>query len=199
MQIKLQEQKVHYLIEPEAVIRSRAFGYCDDLETVVCAAGSTLEEDTFEYCHRLSKVVLCGEVTVEEDAFYDCDNAEMIRTGEGDYEKWKQPDPDTISADVESFLSGGAEATPETEALAVGEHRITLAGDVDVFTDCPAKAKAGDQVTVHTVDVADGEVVLEVNGSDTGKWQAWGTYTFTMPDEDVELNGWISTEGYPGA
>ena len=26
-----------------------------------------------------------------------------------------------------------------------------------------------------------------------------GTYTFTMPDEDVEIKGWISTEGYPGA
>ena len=54
-------------------------------------------------------------------------------------------------------------------------------------------------MTVHTVDVADGEVKLEVNGTDSGTWQEWGTYTFIMPDEDVELEGWISTEGYPGA
>ena len=85
------------------------------------------------------------------------------------------------------------------EILEEGEHHITLAGDEYVFVDCPEKAKAGETVTVHTVDVCDGEVKLTVNGSDIGTWQEWGTYTFTMPDEDVEINGWISTEGYPGA
>ena len=54
-------------------------------------------------------------------------------------------------------------------------------------------------VTVHTVDVCDGEVRIEVNGSDTGTWEKGDTYTFIMPDEDVELNGRISTAGYPGA
>ena len=78
-------------------------------------------------------------------------------------------------------------------------HSITLTGEEEVFTDCPDSAKAGETVTVHTVDVCDGEVRIEVNGSDIGTWEEWGTYTFTMPDEDVELNGWIRTEGYPGA
>ena len=187
------------ILEPGAVIKSRAFGYCDDLETVVCAAGSRLEEDTFEYCHRLGKVILCGEVEADEDAFYDCDSAEMIRVDESDYENWKQPDQDSVSADVESFLTGGVGVIPETEALEEGEHRITLTGDMDVFVDCPTKAKAGDLVAVSVAGVCDGVVKLEVNGSDSGKWQNWGTYIFTMPDEDVEIKGWISTAGYPGA
>jgi len=52
---------------------------------------------------------------------------------------------------------------------------------------------------VTTVDVADGEVKIEVNGADSGRWDSWGTYIFTMPDEDAEVRGWISTEGYAGA
>ena len=83
--------------------------------------------------------------------------------------------------------------------LPAGEYSITLTGDTDVFVDCPASAKAGDIVAVTTVDVADGEVVVEVNGSDSGSWQNWGTYIFVMPEEDVILKGWISTAGYPGA
>jgi hypothetical protein len=65
--------------------------------------------------------------------------------------------------------------------------------------DCPSKAKAGETVTVLTADVTDGEVKLAVNGADTGRWEAWGTYSFIMPDTDTEVKGWISTEGYPGA
>ena len=187
------------LIGQDAVIQSRAFGYCDDLETVVCGSGSRLEEDAFEYCRNLKQVILCGDVEVDEEAFYDCDYAETVRAEKDEFESWQQPDQETISADVESFLTGGVTMIPETEAMEAGEHRILLTGDTYVFTDCPAKAKAGDQVTVTTVDVADGEVKIEVNGSDSGEWLKWGTYTFTMPDEDVEVKGWISTEGYPGA
>ena len=87
----------------------------------------------------------------------------------------------------------------KTETLPDGEHRITLAGDVYLFADCPESAQTGDLVVVSTADVTDGEVMIEVNGADTGKWQSWGTYIFMMPDEDVELTAWVSTEGYPGA
>ncbi len=98
--------------------------------------------------------------------------------------------------DITFGLSGGEE---DPQPLPEGEHRITLTGEEDVFVDCPASAKAGETVTVQVVGVADGEVMLEVNGSDSGEWKDWGTYTFIMPDEDVELCGWISTDGYPGA
>ena len=182
-----------------AVIKNRAFGYCDDLETVVCASGCRLEADTFEYCRKLKQVILCGKVDLDEDAFDNCDNAKMIMAEESEYEDWKQPDQEQVSADLNSFLTGGEDGTVETEALEAGEHRIVRTGETDVFVDCPAKARTGDQVTVTTVDVADGEVKIEVNGSDAGRWGDWGTYTFTMPDEDVEIKGWISTEGYPGA
>ena len=139
------------------------------------------------------------DVEVDEDAFYDCDHAEMIRAEESEYETWKQNDQETFSSDLESLLTGGRTETAETETLAAGEHRILLTGETDVFVDCPVKAKAGDLVSVSTVGVADGEVKIEVNGTDSGKWENWGTYTFTMPDEDVEIKGWISTAGYPGA
>lgn len=87
----------------------------------------------------------------------------------------------------------------KTEVSGAEEYSIMLSGEEDVFTDCPISAKAGDTVIVHTVDVADGEVKITVNGEDAGSWQDWGTYTFVMPDQDVELYGWISTEGFAGA
>ena len=98
-----------------------------------------------------------------------------------------------------SFGPGGEDTAPKTEAQTGSEHRVTVSGEDDVFISFPAFAKAGDTVRVHTYDVTDGEVKVEVNGSDIGTWEEWGTYSFIMPDEDVELYGWISTEGYPGA
>ena len=98
-----------------------------------------------------------------------------------------------------SFSPGGEDTAPKTEAQTGSEHRVTVSGEDDVFISFPAFAKAGDTVRVHTYDVTDGEVKVEVNGSDIGTWEEWGTYSFIMPDEDVELYGWISTEGYPGA
>ena len=53
--------------------------------------------------------------------------------------------------------------------------------------------------TVKTMDMADGEVVIEVNGSDIGTWEDYGVYTFTMSDEDVEIRAGISTAEYAGA
>ena len=44
---------------------------------------------------------------------------------------------------------------------------------------------------------ADGEMVIEVNGEKIERES--GEYTFIMPDEDVEINAWIDTSGYPGA
>ena len=100
--------------------------------------------------------------------------------------------------DIEFGLDGkGEDGKPEP--LKDGEYSITLTGDEYVFADCPSAAKAGEIVMVHTADVTDGEVKIEVNGSDTGRWLEWGTYAFIMPEEDVELHGWISTDGYPGA
>ena len=112
----------------------------------------------------------------------------------------EQQDLDTVSADVNSFLTGGSTGdvgqNQGTGTLAEGEHRITLEGDV--FVDCPESAKAGETVTVHTGEMADGEIIVEMNGTRIDKTD-WGTYTFTMPDEDVELRGWSSTAGFSGS
>ena len=111
-----------------------------------------------------------------------------------------QQNPDTVSADVNSFLTGGlpkhSSQSQGTGTLAGGEHSITLVGDV--FVDCPESAKAGETVTVHTGEMADGEIIVEMNGTRIDK-TGWGTYTFTMPDEDVELKGWSSTAGFSGS
>ena len=79
------------------------------------------------------------------------------------------------------------------------EHQISLEDDSHVVTDCPQTARAGDKVTIQAMDMADGEVVIEVNGSNSGTWEDLGVYTFTMPDEDVEILAEISTAGYSGA
>ena len=174
-------------IEAGAEIGGRAFGYSDDLEQVVCAEGSRLKDDSFEYCDALKEAVICGTVDLEKEAFSYCDNAVLLEAGKEEYSVRKQAAPN------------GENSETNQQTPVVYGHSITLTGDEYVFIDCPEGADAGDTVTVHTVDVADGEVKLEVNGSDIGTWEEWGTYTFIMPDEDVELHGWISTEGYPGA
>ena len=79
------------------------------------------------------------------------------------------------------------------------EHQISLEDDSHVVTDCPQTARARDKVTIQTMDMADGEVVIEVNGSNSGTWEDLGVYSFTMPDEDVEIHAGISTAGYSGA
>ena len=112
-------------------------------------------------------------------------------------------DHTTDTPDLNSLPAGGMTGdpgqNPGTEVLAEGEHRITIDDRSDVIIDCPEKAKAGSLVTVHTVGLADAEVVIEVNGGDIGRWEDWGTYTFYMPDKDTEVKAWVSTAGYPGA
>ncbi len=99
--------------------------------------------------------------------------------------------------DIDFGLTGET-AQPETELLSDGEHRIILTGDTDVFIECPKTAKAGETVTVTVTDVCDGEVTVTLIGADNASWEN-GNYVFTMPDTDVELNGGISTAGYPGS
>ena len=104
------------------------------------------------------------------------------------------PAPDTL--DLNAFLTGGVTGDLGNGTLAEGEHRITVIGEISM--DCPSSAKAGELVTVHTGDVADGEMIVEMNGTRIER-SDWETYTFTMPDEDVVLKSWVSTAGFAGA
>lgn len=78
-------------------------------------------------------------------------------------------------------------------------HNITVTKGADLFEDCPKTAKAGEIVTVKTVVVADGELIVNVSGTDTGEFTGEGVYEFIMPDEDVEISASVSTAGYPGS
>ena len=134
---------------------------------------------------------------------YDCTEAlfegiDFDDTTEAPVEDRPEADPD--STDLNAFLTGGLAGSmgedQGTQTPAQDGHQITLEGDV--FIDCPSSAKEGEIVTVDTWDMADGGVVVEMNGieiSQTGP----GTFTFTMPDEDVVLRGYTSTVGFSGA
>lgn len=118
-----------------------------------------------------------------------------------------QPETEPAPTGLETFLTGGAAgAVPggqdennPSQTAGDGVHRITLTDQEEVVTECPETAKAGDIVIVRTMDMADAEPVIEVNGANPGKWVDFTTYTFIMPDEDVEVHAFISTFGYPGA
>ena len=142
---------------------------------------------------------------------YDCTDAlfegidfdyttEVPNLNQSETPNLNQPETGSGSTDLNKFLTGGLTGglsqDSGTEPLADGEHRITLEGDV--FEDCPSSAKAGETVTVHTGEMADGRIIVEMNGTEIEK-TGWGTFTFTMPDEDVVLKGYESTYGFPGA
>ena len=78
-------------------------------------------------------------------------------------------------------------------------HKITVVRGEDLFEDCPKTAKTGEKVTVKTCVVTDGELIVKVTGTDTGKFVEEGLYEFIMPDEDVEISASVSTAGYPGS
>ncbi|MBQ6464819.1 MAG: hypothetical protein IJJ43_00945 [Oscillospiraceae bacterium] len=63
-------------------------------------------------------------------------------------------------------------------------HKITVTSGRDFVDKCPRYARPGQEVTVTTAVVSDGEIY--VNGAD-GSYVRPGVYVFTMPDEDVRL------------
>lgn len=79
-----------------------------------------------------------------------------------------------------------------------GSHKITVTGDKDLIVKCPSRAKTGEVVTVETVCVTDAAFYLNVSGVEV-KMLTEGLYEFTMPDFDVEVSGYVSTAGFPGA
>lgn len=62
--------------------------------------------------------------------------------------------------------------------------KITVISGKQYVDKCPRYAHPGQEVTVTTVVVSDGEIY--VNGTD-GEYVRPGVYVFTMPDKDVEL------------
>ena len=62
--------------------------------------------------------------------------------------------------------------------------KITVVSGKQFIDECPRYARPGQQVTVTTAVVSDGEIY--VNGAD-GRYVQPGVYVFTMPNGDVEL------------
>ena len=62
--------------------------------------------------------------------------------------------------------------------------RITVTSGRQFVDKCPRLARPGQEVTVTTAVVSDGEIY--VNGVD-GRYVRPGVFVFTMPEEDVRL------------
>ena len=62
--------------------------------------------------------------------------------------------------------------------------KITVVSGEQYVDKCPRYARPGQEVTVTTAVVSDGEIY--VNGAD-GSYVRPGVYVFTMPDENVQL------------
>ena len=70
--------------------------------------------------------------------------------------------------------------------------RITVVSGKEFIDRCPRFALPGQEVTVTTAVVSDGEIY--VNGAD-GSYVRPGVYVFTMPNEDVQLK--VTVIAYP--
>ena len=68
--------------------------------------------------------------------------------------------------------------------LNVSYRKITVISGKSFVDQCPRFARPGQEVTVTTAVVSDGEIY--VNGVD-GKYVRPGVYVFTMPDTDVQI------------
>lgn len=62
--------------------------------------------------------------------------------------------------------------------------KITVVSGEQYIDQCPSHARPGQEVTITTAVVSDGEIY--VNGVD-GAYARPGVYVFTMPDEDVNI------------
>lgn len=62
--------------------------------------------------------------------------------------------------------------------------KITVVSGAQFVDKCPRFARPGQEVTITTAVVSDGEIY--VNGTD-GDFVRPGVYVFTMPDEDVQI------------
>ena len=62
--------------------------------------------------------------------------------------------------------------------------------------ECPSSAKAGETVVVRTCVVCDGDVNVSVDGNASfGSFTEEAVYEFTMPDHDVTVRVWITSNG----
>ena len=76
-------------------------------------------------------------------------------------------------------------------------YKITVDAANDFMVQsCPKRAEAGETVVVETCVVSDGDVHVSVNGSaDFGSFTSAGVYEFVMPEGDVTVHVWVTSNG----
>ena len=83
------------------------------------------------------------------------------------------------------------------------KHKITLTdskSNSDLIKDCPKKAMAGDEVSIHLHIITDVIPHIYINGEEIGEFIEPSTYIFTMPDEEVLIeselkSAWVEETG----
>lgn len=66
-------------------------------------------------------------------------------------------------------------------------YQIRIVGEKDLVESCPETAKAGETVTITTLDVTDGDKEITVSGAEGTEVNGF-EYQFVMPDHDVEVS-----------
>ena len=76
-------------------------------------------------------------------------------------------------------------------------YAITVDAAQDYYVyKCPSRAEAGETVVVETCVVSDGDVHVAVDGSaDFGSFTSDGVYEFVMPDHEVTVHVWVTSNG----
>ena len=70
-------------------------------------------------------------------------------------------------------------------------YTITVdAADDFMVQSCPKRAEAGETVVVETCVVSDGD-----GSADFGEFTSAGVYEFVMPEEDVTVHVWVTSNG----
>ncbi|MBR4462520.1 MAG: hypothetical protein IKS51_08085 [Erysipelotrichaceae bacterium] len=75
-----------------------------------------------------------------------------------------------------------------------GYHRIRISEGDEDLVKCPRFAKAGDVVEIETVTVTDADLYVNISGVEV-ECVSEGLYRFVMPDQDVEINITIISNG----
>lgn len=161
-------------------------------------------ENIDEVARFLSEMEIQEEVDLEAsdcDEFFNflCeDGTELVFWFNGKNFRTKDPEANYgyVTYKTEDFEKFSIEKYG-TEMM---EHQIIVdSEDETIIVDCPGAAFAGETVQIQTCFVADGEVKIEILDGDAGEFTEEALYEFVMPDHDITIKAWISTEGYAGS
>lgn len=155
-------------------------------------------------------VLFLSEMEIQEETDLDAcdcdeyfnvvfeDGSEMVFWFNG--KNFRQKDADRKTGYITYVVKDFEAFHIEKYGTEMMEHQITVVSDQDsIVVEIPETAYAGDVIRIQTCYVADGEVKIEIDGGDAGEFVEEAVYEFSMPDNDITIKAWISTEGYAGS